>query len=230
MFARNIFVVLSALLLSAAVQAVSDDQNEKCEEWALRGECETNPSYMHVSCSTSCNKFSKSKNEIAEEIAHIASFFDLSAKDIDGNVIEFSKFHDQVTIVTNVASYCGRTDSHYMELVQIYTNFGKLALPVNILAFPCNQFGEQEPGSADDIKQFAADKGARFTVMEKIDVNGRDASLIYKYLKYYTDIEMIHWNFDTYFIITPEGAIKAYNEVQPLQLMESVFNLFPDEL
>jgi len=76
--------------------------------------------------------------------------------------------------------------------------------PFEILAFPCNQFGNQEPGNADDIKKFASDRGANFTMMEKIDVNGKDTHPVYKTLKG-PDGADIRWNFFTKFIVQCSG-------------------------
>ena len=75
-----------------------------------------------------------------EAISHIKSFFELTAKDIDGNLIEFETFRGQVTVLVNVASYCGYTESHYKGLVELWEHVKQEA--VNILAFPCNQFGK----------------------------------------------------------------------------------------
>ena len=220
-------LLLTSWLATNNTLAAAPDQHEMCESWAMRGECEINPNYMLVNCASACEAHAKSgSEEVAKEIAHLDSVFDLKAKDIDGNVVDFAQLRGQVTIVTNVASYCGRTDAHYTELVKLYKNFAGLSpVPVNVLAFPCNQFGQQEPGSAEDIKQFAAEYGVTFTMMEKIDVNGRGANLVYKYLKHKTDIDTIHWNFDTYFLISPDGSVEAYNEIEPMELMDPVIAL-----
>lgn len=96
---------------------------------------------MLVQCETSCDKVQKAALQDAKELAGISSFFDLEAKDIKGNTVKFEEFRGKVTIVVNVASYCGYTESHYRGLVQLWSNLkGEAA---NILAFPCNQFGAQ---------------------------------------------------------------------------------------
>ena len=99
----------------------------------------------------------------------------LTAKDIDGDMVDFETLRGQVTVLTNVASYCGYTESHYRSLVELYGATANRG--VTILAFPCNQFGKQEPGTADEIKAFAAGKGVQFKMMEKIEVNGADTHL-----------------------------------------------------
>ena len=93
--------------------AANPDQHENCEFWANSGECESNPGYMMENCATSCETVAKQKLQDEQELAKIGSFFDLSAKDIKGNTINFKDFEGDVTIVVNVASYCGYTDSHY---------------------------------------------------------------------------------------------------------------------
>ena len=172
---------------------------------------------MLIQCATSCHAAQKAAEKTAQEVAAVDSFFALSAKDIDGNDVSFETFRGQVTVLTNVASYCGYTESHYRSLVELYAaTAGKL---VTILAFPCNQFGKQEPGTADDIKQFAASKGVQFKMMEKIDVNGPDAHLVYKYLKHQTKTNAIGWNFATYFVVDPDGNVEAHNGVEPMDLL-----------
>ena len=79
-----------------------------------------------------------------KKIGHINSFFELEAQDIDENILKFDQFKGQVTVITNVASYCGYTESHYRGLNKLYKKFKGSKVPLNILAFPCNQFGEQE--------------------------------------------------------------------------------------
>ena len=108
--------------------------------------------------------------------------------------IEFSKFRGFVTILVNVASYCGYTDSHYRGLVRLWRQISP-SEQVNLLAFPCNQFGAQEPGTTKEIEDFAHGYGVEFTMMDKIDVNGPNASIVYKYLKSKAEIGNIAWNF-----------------------------------
>ena len=100
---------------------------------------------MLVNCATSCKETQHEAMRMAslveQELAHVDDFFDLSAKDIDGNVIKFETFRGKVTILTNVATYCGRTAAHYKGLVELWAQLSaSFAETVNILAFPCNQF------------------------------------------------------------------------------------------
>ena len=71
----------------------------------------------------------------------------------------------------------------------------------------------------DEIKQFAAGKGVKFQMMEKIDVNGATAHLVYKYLKKVTGTTAIGWNFATYFVVDPSGNVEAHSGVEPMNLL-----------
>jgi len=100
---------------------------------------------------------------------------------------------------------------------------------VYILAFPCNQFGNQEPGSNGEIDYFAKSKGVEFIMMDKIDVNGMDEHVVYTYLKKITRTPPIRWNFNTYFVIDPFGKVESHTGIEPLQLFEPIKNRI-DEL
>ena len=153
----------------------------------------------------------------------------MKALDVDGNEISFQDFHGHYTIVTNVASYCGYTELHYRQLVELYTNL-KSTERVFILAFPCNQFGAQEPEDNTGIKVFAEGKGVEFTIMDKVDVNGSNAHVVYMFLKKVTKTHRIQWNFNTYFVIDPRGNVNAHTGIEPLQLLEPLLNQIDHEL
>jgi glutathione peroxidase len=159
----------------------------------------------------------------------IASFFDLEAKDIDGELINFGEFKGKVTVVVNVASHCGYTESHYAGLVALYNEIKDTGV-IEILAFPCNQFGKQEPEECPTIKRFAEKKGVEFRMMDKIDVNGPTASKVYKYLKRESGIATITWNFAAYFVVGPEGNIQGFTGVEPHELKETIGSLIDREL
>ena len=159
----------------------------------------------------------------------ISSFFDLEAKDIDGEVVKFDQFQGKVTVLVNVASYCGYTESHYNGLVALYNELKDSGV-VEILAFPCNQFGKQEPEECPTIKKFAEKKGVEFRMMDKIDVNGPTASKVYKYLKRESGISTITWNFAAYFVVGPEGNVQGFSGVEPLELKDTIGELIDKEL
>jgi len=121
----------------------------------------------------------------------------------------------------------GYTEDHYNEMVQLYdslTPTGKFEL----LAFPCNQFDEQEPGDAEEIKAFTKAKGVRFKLMDKIDVNGPTTHDVYRFLKRVAGPKEIEWNFATYFVIDAEGGVQAFSDVTPLELRDTLDQLLID--
>ena len=107
-------------------------------------------------------------------------------------------------LVVNVASKWGLTDSNYKQLVQIYTDLNSKGL--QILAFPCNQFGKQEPGTPDEIKAFVAKYGVEFPLLEKVDVNGPNTHAAYSFMKK----EDITWNFAKFLVNSAGQVHKAY--------------------
>ncbi|KAG8232611.1 hypothetical protein J437_LFUL010734 [Ladona fulva] len=125
----------------------------------------------------SCVKFSLTiNNEIAED------FYSFVVKDIRGEDVPLEKFRGKVSLVVNVASECGYTDSHYKALKRLHdilSFHGKF----NVLAFPCNQFGEQEPLENDQIEEFAVNEyGVEFPLFGKINVIGENSHPAFKYL------------------------------------------------
>jgi len=196
------------------------DDHENCELWSKQGECDANPNYMRKSCAKSCHFYDLEQVNTVD----IDSFFDLEAKDIDGNTVSFSTLRGKVTIIVNVASYCGYTESHYRGLVQLHKDLQHTNM-VEIMAFPCNQFGAQEPEECPAIKSFAQKKGVKFTMMDKIDVNGEKSHLVYRFLKQKAGPRNIQWNFATYFVITPDGEIFSHSGIEPRQLKELALEL-----
>ncbi|KAF7991978.1 hypothetical protein HCN44_010779 [Aphidius gifuensis] len=139
--------------------------------------------------------------------------YQFHAKDIMGNDVSLDKYRDNVLIVVNVASECGLTDTNYKQLVELFDKYEKDGL--RILAFPCNQFNGQEPGTPQQIMDFVKGYKVRFDMFEKIDVNGDNAHPLYKWLKSKqggTLFDLIKWNF-TKFIINKKG--QAFERVGP---------------
>ena len=132
----------------------------------------------------------------------------VTVKDIDGKSVNLADYKGKVLLIVNVASYCGFT-KQYSGLEQIYKQYKDKGF--EILAFPCNQFGEQEPGTNEEIKNFCSSKfDVSFKLFDKIDVNGNNKSPLYSIL---TDNEVtgkadIKWNFEK-FLIDKDGNIVA---------------------
>ncbi|MBS0204940.1 MAG: glutathione peroxidase [Planctomycetes bacterium] len=131
-------------------------------------------------------------------------------KSIKGEEVDLSKYQGKVLLVVNVASRCGATPQ-YEQLESLNAKYKDKGLAV--LGFPCNQFGSQEPGTEEDIVKFCQSKyNVSFDMFAKIDVNGADASPVYKTLtqketdpKFAGDIK---WNFEK-FLIGRDGSIVA---------------------
>lgn len=127
---------------------------------------------------------------------------------ISGEPVELSKYEGKVVLIVNVASKCGLTPQ-YESLQTMYDKYKEKGLV--ILAFPCNQFGKQEPGDSKEISEFCSTKyKVSFDLFEKINVNGDDAADLYKYL---TSLETkpkgkgnISWNFEK-FLLDKKGEV-----------------------
>jgi glutathione peroxidase len=111
----------------------------------------------------------------------MASIYDFTVKDIRGKPVKLDRYRKKVMLVVNTASECGFTPQ-YKGLESLYDKFHDKGLEV--LGFPCNQFGAQEPGDEKAIAQFCElNYGVTFPLFSKVDVNGEDAAPLYKYLK-----------------------------------------------
>lgn len=131
---------------------------------------------------------------------------DFSAPLLDGRTVSLSAFSDRVLLVVNTASKCGFTPQ-YAGLEDLYRAYKDRGF--EILGFPCNQFGEQEPGSAAEIATFCErNYGVSFPLFAKIDVNGPAAHPLYRFLKQSKPglfgTRRIKWNF-TKFLIDRSG-------------------------
>jgi glutathione peroxidase len=137
------------------------------------------------------------------------SIYEISVKDIDGNLVSLSEFKGKVLLVVNTASKCGLNGRYLGDLNSLYLSYRNRGL--EILAFPCNQFLWQEPKSNPEIKDFICEMGGEYPVFEKIDVNGKEASDLFKYLRCHSSLEggNIGFNFGK-FLIDKKGNIHGY--------------------
>lgn len=127
---------------------------------------------------------------------------------IDGSVQTMNRFRGKTLLIVNVASRCGFT-SQYEGLQTLYDTYRDKGFEV--LGFPCNQFGHQEPGDEAEIKGFCSlTYNVTFPLFAKIEVNGSNAHPLYRYLKSakkgVLGTEAIKWNF-TKFLVGPDGAV-----------------------
>ena len=136
------------------------------------------------------------------------SFYDFKANDINGKEVSMSSYEGKVVLIVNVASGCGFTPQ-YEGLQKLYDEHKEEGL--EILAFPCNQFGEQEKGDGEEIKNFCEKNySITFPIFEKVEVNGNDAHPIFKFIKEqkkgFMGTESIKWNFSK-FLLSKNGEV-----------------------
>jgi glutathione peroxidase len=138
----------------------------------------------------------------------MASIYDFTAKSLQGKDVPLSEFRDKVLLIVNTASKCGFTPQ-YAGLETLYEKLNGKGL--TILGFPCNQFGQQEPGGAEEIGAFCQmNYGVSFPMFDKIDVNGPKEHPLYQYLKNeqpgVLGTKNIKWNF-TKFLVDRGGKV-----------------------
>jgi glutathione peroxidase len=136
------------------------------------------------------------------------TLYGFKAETLDGETVGLDQYNGKVLLIVNVASECGFTPQ-YKGLQDLYTRYAARGL--EILGFPCNQFGKQEPGDAAQIGSFCEKNyGVTFPMFAKIEVNGANAHPLYKYLTEkepgVLGIEAIKWNF-TKFLVDRKGNI-----------------------
>jgi glutathione peroxidase len=138
----------------------------------------------------------------------MSTVYDFTADDIRGNPKSLADYRDKVLLIVNTASKCGFTPQ-YRGLESLYKKMHARGLEV--LGFPCNQFGAQEPGSGEEIASFCElNYGITFPMFAKIDVNGNNTIPLFQYLKKekpgLLGSEAIKWNF-TKFLIDRQGNV-----------------------
>jgi glutathione peroxidase len=148
--------------------------------------------------------------------------YDFSVTTIDGEEVALSRYRGSVLLIVNVASQCGFTPQ-YSGLEQLYEKYSERGLVV--LGFPSNQFMNQEPGSASEIKSFCSTKySVKFPLFAKIDVNGVNAHPLYEFLKStkrgFLSSQRIKWNF-TKFLIDRQGhPVQRYSSLTKPEAIE----------
>jgi glutathione peroxidase len=157
--------------------------------------------------------------------------YEFTANSLTGKPVDLKQYSGKVLLIVNTASKCGFTPQ-YEGLEQVYEQFKDRG--VEVLGFPCNQFGSQEPGSADEIGAFCQKNyGVNFPMFEKIDVNGDNAHPLYKFLKSegkgILGTEAIKWNF-TKFLVKKDGSVyKRYaSTTAPKELLPDIEKLLAE--
>lgn len=141
------------------------------------------------------------------------SIYDYKVDDSQKNPVSLSDYKGKTLLIVNVASRCGLTPQ-YKGLQELYSKYSNKDF--EILAFPCNQFGAQEPGSNEEIKEFCdINFNVSFKIFDKINVNGSSASPLFKHLKNEAKgvmgSEAIKWNFTKFLIDNNGSVVKRYS-------------------
>jgi glutathione peroxidase len=146
-----------------------------------------------------------------------------TVNDIDGNEVKLEQYKGKVILIVNVASKCGYTPQ-YEGLESMYKKFKDKGF--EILAFPCNQFRGQEPGTNQEIKEFCSSKfGVTFQLFDKIDVNGENAHPLFKYLTAGGE-QPIKWNFEKFLVEQNGVVLKRYGtKVEPKEIEKDIENI-----
>ena len=153
----------------------------------------------------------------------MTSIYDFSVKDIDHQEICLEKFKGKTLLIVNVASRCGFTPQ-YTGLQNLYEKYKDKGF--EILAFPCNQFGSQEKGTNDEIKEFCSSEyNVSFTLFDKIEVIGDNASPLFKKLTQDAGRE-IQWNFTKYLINKDGDFVRGFGtQKKPEEIEEHIIKI-----
>ena len=137
--------------------------------------------------------------------------YDIHLRTLEGDPCSLEDYRGEALLIVNVASKCGLTPQ-YAELQALHDKYSSRGF--SVLGFPCNQFGAQEPGSADEIREFCSARyGVTFPLFEKLSVNGPDRHPLYAQLTAVADgsgkAGDIEWNFEK-FVVGRDGAVRRF--------------------
>ncbi|EJM97674.1 glutathione peroxidase [Herbaspirillum sp. YR522] len=161
----------------------------------------------------------------------MSNVYDFHPKLADGSEFDLAQLRGQVMLIANTASKCGFTPQ-YNGLEHIHRQFGERGLAV--LGFPCNQFGKQEPGSAEEIGAFCESKfGVSFALFAKVEVNGDQAEPLFRFLKQKAPgllgSKAIKWNF-TKFLVRRDGTVfrRYAPQTRPEEMISDIEQLLAE--
>ncbi|QMD48141.1 glutathione peroxidase [Citrobacter freundii] len=153
----------------------------------------------------------------------MTTFYQLTATSLSGQIISMDDYAGKLVLVVNTASHCGFTPQ-YAGLEALYKKYAAQGLVV--LGFPCNQFGKQEPGGADEISQTChVNYGVSFPMFEKVEVNGAGTHPIFRYLKDELPGMLggrIKWNFTKFLIGCDGKPLKRFAPFTTPEKIETV--------
>jgi|TARA_B110000438_G_C15775854_1_gene634017 glutathione peroxidase len=138
----------------------------------------------------------------------MSDLYNIQVKDIEMNSVDLNVYKGKTLLIVNVASKCGFTPQ-YKDLQNLYEKYQ--AQGFEVLGFPCNQFGGQEPGTNEEVASFCdLTYNVSFKLFDKIEVNGSNTSPLFKYLKHESPgilgTESVKWNF-TKFLVNKDGEV-----------------------
>jgi glutathione peroxidase len=161
----------------------------------------------------------------------MSDIYGFTADSLSGSPVNLEQYRGKVLLIVNTASNCGFTPQ-YKGLEAVYQQFKDKG--VAVLGFPCNQFGKQEPGAAEEIGAFCEKNyGVTFPLFAKIDVNGAQAHPLFKHLKSEAPgllgTQAIKWNF-TKFLVKKDGSVfqRYAPQTTPEELMQDIQTLLAE--
>ena len=158
---------------------------------------------------------------------HPTNVYDFEVTTIDGQAQSMSQFKGSVLLIVNVACQCGFTKANYTQLAELGAKYREQGL--RVLLFPSNQFGGQEPGTNEQIKEFATNYSKDFILFDKVQVNGSSALPLFKYLQkeckgFITDA--IKWNFTKFLVDRAGKPVARYApKDEPLSFEDKIMEL-----
>lgn len=186
--------------------------------------------FAAVVLSFNCGKAQVKVNENNQDeniVNNTINIHDLSVNTIDGKTVSLKEYSGKVLLIVNVASKCGYT-KQYKELEEIYSKYKNDGF--EILAFPCNDFGGQEPGTNEEIKEFCSSNyNITFTLFDKIKVLSEEKNPLYARMINFEPAGDISWNFEK-FVIDKKGNVvgRFKSKVKPDD--EQIVSLINSEL
>ena len=170
-----------------------------------------NPGYLsNVSTAEAASGPAAESMEGIMMAAQTGSVYDFTLNDIDGKPMPLTHFRGKVLLLVNTASFCGNTPQ-YSDLQRMYEKYRDQGF--EILAFPANNFGQQEPGTNDEIKSFCYTKySLTFPLFSKISVKGSDKHPLYRYLTEQSPFPgEVEWNFQKYLVDRSGNVVARYH-------------------